>query len=173
MLHHKCHTRCSAIFTFEHLKSFNIDCCISKMKPFWFKTKVHVCHYIWSRCNLQTKGVRDVTPIIRIHPNIKMALSKNRTSWTPSLAVVRWRCGIDDNETVWILSHTAASEVANTLYKQTDRRDCLPTTDPPHPPVPPSASPNPSPVFTVCMWRPGNIVQCNKTKDIRQSQTMV
>lgn len=41
--------------------------------------------------------------------------------------------GIDDSETVWILSHIAGSRGANTQNKQTDRGDCLPTTDPPHP----------------------------------------
>lgn len=41
--------------------------------------------------------------------------------------------GGDDSETMWILSHIAGSRGANTLNKQTDRGDCLPTTDPPHP----------------------------------------
>lgn len=73
-----------------------------------------------------------------------MASGKTGTQ-TPGLAAVLWLPGRGDNETVRILSHIAARGVANTLNKQTDRGDCLPTSDPGSSPVLPS----------VCLWRQG------------------
>ena len=123
------------------------------------------------------------TPIVRIHPYIKMA--HGIKAHVVSLEFP----GTDDDKTVWILSHVAGAwQQTHWTNRQTEE-----TVFPPQilliPPVPPSASPIPPPVLTVCFWKPGSncadmkehlllfffyvLEQYNWTQDMRQSQTMV
>lgn len=84
---------------------------------------------MWKVCtyDLVKKNIfigTEVTPIIRIHPNIKMASSK-KAHELHSSTVIPQLPGMDGSETVWnlILSHIAVSRVANTLNKQERQKE--------------------------------------------------
>lgn len=132
------------------------------------KKKCHSLITFWSDCPLPLYGNlckwfciaaefnyshRNTTPQ-------KMLLVKRHTfvlkSWTFFTAIA-WLPGINDSETVWILTHTVVSRVANTLNKQTRQRRLSSHHWSTLSPAPPSAYPlsTTGPVQTV--W---NILFC-------------
>lgn len=95
--------------------------------------KNHSLLKFWSDCSLPLYGNLSKLFCTAVECNYshrnatpqKMLLVKRHTlvlkSWTFFTAIA-WLPGINDSETVWILTHTVVSRVANTLNKQTRQR---------------------------------------------------